>query len=72
MSVARFQMRTTKPKPPCCRRAFRKERIHIERFGVALPSGAPVGAVLHRPNQATPLAKSTIIRDGLQREIALY
>ena len=47
------------------------ERIHIERFGVALAAGAPVGAVVHeaKPGDA-PLAKIIIIRDGLQREIA--
>lgn len=46
------------------------ERIHIERFGVALPVGEPVGAVLHeaQPGDAL-LAKITIIRDGLQRQI---
>ena len=47
------------------------ERIHIERFGVALAAGASVGAVVHeaKPGDA-PLAKIVIIRDGLQREIA--
>jgi ring-1,2-phenylacetyl-CoA epoxidase subunit PaaE len=47
-----------------------EERIHIERFGVAAPEGAPVGAVIHeaRPGDAE-LAKIVIIRDGLQREI---
>ncbi len=50
------------------------ERIHIERFGVALPAGASagasVGAIVHeaKPGDA-PLAKITIIRDGLQRQI---
>ena len=47
------------------------ERIHIERFGVALTTGAPVGAVLHEAQAGdAPLAKITIIRDGMQREIA--
>src|SRR5213079_3583094 len=47
-----------------------EERIHIERFGVAAPEGAPVGAVIHeaKPGDAE-LAKIVIIRDGLQREI---
>jgi len=47
-----------------------EDRIHIERFGVALPEGSPVGAVIHeaRPGDAE-LAKIVIIRDGLQREI---
>jgi ring-1,2-phenylacetyl-CoA epoxidase subunit PaaE len=47
-----------------------EDRIHIERFGVALPEGSPVGAVIHeaRPGDAE-LAKVVIIRDGLQREI---
>jgi len=51
-----------------------EERIHIERFGIApqasSSAGQPVGAVIH---QAAPgdaeLAKVTIIRDGLRREI---
>jgi ring-1,2-phenylacetyl-CoA epoxidase subunit PaaE len=51
-----------------------EERIHIERFGVALPSGATageVGAVVHEalPGDAKQ-ARITIVRDGLQREIA--
>ena len=46
------------------------ERIHIERFGVALPVGTAVDAIVHeaRPGDA-PLATITIIRDGLQRQI---
>jgi ring-1,2-phenylacetyl-CoA epoxidase subunit PaaE len=45
-------------------------RIHIERFGVATPSGQPVGAVVHeaRPGDAER-ARITIIRDGMRREI---
>ena len=50
-----------------------EERIHIERFGVALPAGAAsgeVGAVVHEalPGDAKQ-ARITIVRDGLQREI---
>lgn len=50
-----------------------EERIHIERFGVASPSGASageVGAVVHEalPGDAKQ-ARITIVRDGLQREI---
>lgn len=51
-----------------------EDRIHIERFGVAPVSvdaaGKPVGAVIHeaRPGDAE-LARVTIIRDGLSREI---
>ncbi|WPH21716.1 1,2-phenylacetyl-CoA epoxidase subunit PaaE [Variovorax paradoxus] len=50
-----------------------EERIHIERFGVALPSATPtgqVGAVVHEalPGDAKQ-ARITIVRDGLQREI---
>lgn len=50
-----------------------EERIHIERFGVALPAagaGGAVGAVVHesRPGDAET-ARITIIRDGLSREI---
>ncbi|MCR8959092.1 phenylacetate-CoA oxygenase/reductase subunit PaaK [Variovorax sp. S2] len=49
-------------------------RIHIERFGVALPSATSagqVGAVVHEalPGDAKQ-ARITIVRDGLQREIA--
>ncbi|MDQ0571927.1 ring-1,2-phenylacetyl-CoA epoxidase subunit PaaE [Variovorax paradoxus] len=50
-----------------------EERIHIERFGIALPSAtsAQVGAVVHEalPGDAKQ-ARITIVRDGLQREIA--
>jgi ring-1,2-phenylacetyl-CoA epoxidase subunit PaaE len=48
-----------------------EERIHIERFGIApQAAGAPVGAVIHeaQPGDAE-LARVTIIRDGLRREI---
>ncbi len=47
-----------------------EERIHIERFGVALPSATQVGAVVHeaKPGDAKQ-ARITIVRDGLQREI---
>jgi len=47
-----------------------EERIHIERFGVAQPNGAPVGAVIHeaQPGDADQ-ARVVIIRDGLRREI---
>ena len=52
-----------------------EERIHIERFGVALAegSGKPVDAVVHeaKPGDA-PQATVVIIRDGLQREIKFY
>lgn len=46
------------------------ERIHIERFGVALPAGAPVGAVVHeaQPGDAEQ-ARVVIVRDGMRREI---
>jgi ring-1,2-phenylacetyl-CoA epoxidase subunit PaaE len=45
-------------------------RIHIERFGVATPTGAPVGAVVHeaQPGDAEQ-ARIVIIRDGMRREI---
>ncbi|MGR4869491.1 1,2-phenylacetyl-CoA epoxidase subunit PaaE [Variovorax sp. LARHSF232] len=51
-----------------------EERIHIERFGVALPAnapGGPVGAVVHeaKPGDAET-ARIVIIRDGLSREIS--
>jgi ring-1,2-phenylacetyl-CoA epoxidase subunit PaaE len=51
-----------------------EERIHIERFGVALPAasgGAAVGAVIHeaQPGDAEA-ARIVIVRDGLQREIS--
>jgi ring-1,2-phenylacetyl-CoA epoxidase subunit PaaE len=47
-----------------------EERIHIERFGVALPSATQVGAVVHeaQPGDAKR-SRITIVRDGLQREI---
>ena len=48
-----------------------EERIHIERFGVALQAAVQqVGAVLHeaRPEDAEA-ARIAIIRDGLRREI---
>lgn len=48
-----------------------EERIHIERFGVAAPAGAPVGAVIHeaKPGDAET-ARITIVRDGLSRDIS--
>ena len=48
-----------------------EERVHIERFGVALPSADQVGAVVHQalPGDARQ-ARVTIVRDGLQREIS--
>ena len=47
-----------------------EDRIHIERFGVATPAGAPVGAVVHEAQPATPSsARIVIVRDGLRREI---
>ncbi len=48
-----------------------EERIHIERFGVALPATGPVGAVVHeaKPGDAET-ARIVIIRDGLSREIS--
>jgi ring-1,2-phenylacetyl-CoA epoxidase subunit PaaE len=47
-----------------------EERIHVERFGVATPAGAPVGAVVHeaQPGDADA-ARIVIVRDGLRREI---
>ena len=49
-----------------------EDRIHIERFGVALaPGAAAAGAVLHQslPGDAEQ-ARIVIVRDGMQREIA--
>jgi len=45
-------------------------RIHIERFGVATPSGEAVGAVVHeaKPGDAEK-ARIVIVRDGMRREI---
>ena len=45
------------------------ERIHVERFGVALPGGGQVGAVVHEalPGDAQQ-ARIAIVRDGLRRE----
>ncbi len=47
-----------------------EERIHIERFGVALQAAGTVGAVVHeaKPGDAEA-ARIVIIRDGLSREI---
>ena len=51
-----------------------EDRIHIERFGIAPQAanaaGQPVGAVIHEaaPGDAE-LARVTIVRDGLRREI---
>jgi ring-1,2-phenylacetyl-CoA epoxidase subunit PaaE len=45
------------------------ERIHVERFGVALPAGGQVGAVVHEalPGDAK-VSRIAIVRDGLRRE----
>ena len=51
-----------------------KERIHIERFGVALAAGgSSADAIMHeaKPGDAAQ-ATIVIIRDGLQREIRFY
>ena len=47
------------------------ERIHVERFGVALPVGGQVGAVVHEalPGDAQT-ARIAIVRDGLRREFS--
>ena len=47
------------------------ERIHVERFGIALPAGGQVGAVVHEclPGDAQH-ARIAIVRDGLRREFA--
>ncbi len=50
------------------------ERIHVERFGVALPvagQGGQVGAVVHEalPGDAK-VARIAIVRDGLRREFS--
>ena len=47
------------------------ERIHIERFGIALQDAGKVGAVVHeaKPGDAQQ-ARIVIVRDGLRREIA--
>jgi ring-1,2-phenylacetyl-CoA epoxidase subunit PaaE len=47
-----------------------EDRIHVERFGVATPTGEPVGAVVHeaQPGDAEQ-ARIVIIRDGMRREI---
>ena len=51
-----------------------EERIHIERFGVALPANAAtttVGAVLHEAQAGdAEQARIVIVRDGMQREIS--
>jgi ring-1,2-phenylacetyl-CoA epoxidase subunit PaaE len=49
------------------------ERIHIERFGIAQPAAAQVGAVIHRGHaEDAEQARVVIIRDGLQREILFH
>ena len=47
------------------------ERIHVERFGVALPAGGQAGAVVHEslPGDAQT-ARIAIVRDGLRREFS--
>ena len=46
------------------------QRIHIERFGIALQDAAQVGAIVHeaKPGDAQQ-ARIVIVRDGLRREI---
>ncbi|RYZ08732.1 MAG: phenylacetate-CoA oxygenase/reductase subunit PaaK [Comamonadaceae bacterium] len=47
-----------------------EDRIHVERFGVATSTDAPMDAVVHqaRPGDAET-SRVVIVRDGLQREI---
>jgi ring-1,2-phenylacetyl-CoA epoxidase subunit PaaE len=48
-----------------------QDRIHIERFGIAQQAAGSVGAVVHEARAGdADRARITIIRDGLQREIA--
>jgi ring-1,2-phenylacetyl-CoA epoxidase subunit PaaE len=51
-----------------------EERIHIERFGVALPASAAtatVGAVVHEAKAGdAEQARIVIVRDGMRREIS--
>jgi len=49
----------------------REDRIHIERFGIAQQPASQVGAVVHQsqPGDAVQ-ARITIVRDGLQHEVA--
>jgi ring-1,2-phenylacetyl-CoA epoxidase subunit PaaE len=51
-----------------------EERIHIERFGVALTAGARAADAVMHEAQAGDAAQATIviIRDGLRREIRFY
>jgi ring-1,2-phenylacetyl-CoA epoxidase subunit PaaE len=47
------------------------ERIHIERFGIALQDAAQVGAVLHEAKAGdAQQARIVIVRDGRRREFA--
>jgi len=48
-----------------------EDRIHIERFGIAQQPASQVGAVVHQsqPGDAVQ-ARITIVRDGLQHEVA--
>ena len=46
------------------------DRIHIERFGIALQAAGQVGAVLHEAKPGDALqARIVIVRDGLRREV---
>lgn len=49
-----------------------EERIHIERFGIALSPAGQAGAVEHREAQPGDAEQSsiTIVRDGLSREFS--
>ena len=47
-----------------------EERIHIERFGIALPPTEKIDAVIHEARAGdAEKARVVIIRDGMQREI---
>ncbi|VUZ27601.1 1,2-phenylacetyl-CoA epoxidase, subunit E [uncultured Comamonas sp.] len=46
-----------------------EERIHVERFGVALSAAGQVGAAVHQVQEGdAEQAQITIVRDGLKRE----
>jgi ring-1,2-phenylacetyl-CoA epoxidase subunit PaaE len=48
-----------------------EERIHIERFGVALSAAGQVGAAVHQAQEGdAERAQITIVRDGLKREFS--
>ena len=63
---------TTRPRRRCSRPALPAEHIHIERFGIPVPAGERAAEAGSRAPATPPTRPSSIVRDGLTREIEYH